>query len=53
MKGPRKLVNTQIFTSYKLSIPTKRKSSKNSRRPESIKKELLDKLKHKQEPYRW
>lgn len=52
LEGPRKLVNIQVFTSYKLSIPTKRRSSKNSRRPESIKKELLDKLGQKQEPYR-
>ncbi|KAM9591177.1 uncharacterized protein ACIBXB_006074 isoform 2-T3 [Morphnus guianensis] len=33
-------------------IPTKRKSGKNARRPAWMKKELLDKLKHKKEAYR-
>lgn len=51
MKGPGEVVNTQVFISYKLSIPTERQSSKNCRRPASIKKALLDR--HKQEPCRW
>jgi len=33
-------------------IPTKRKSVKNTRRPAWMNKEVLDKLKHRKEPYR-
>ncbi|KFW64479.1 hypothetical protein AS28_12305, partial [Pygoscelis adeliae] len=50
----RVIFKDHLLQAQELRIPTKRKSSKNARRPAWMNKELLDKLKHKKEAYsRW
>jgi len=57
LEGRRAQKSWLVFKDHLLQaqercVPTKRKSGKNTRRPASMNKELLDKVKYKKEAYR-